>query len=73
MSTILVMITIHVSTPLNDPVSTPLNDPVSTPLNDPVSTPLDDPVSTPLDDRAVVAPSALGGAGMGSLQSLGSV
>ena len=93
-STVLVAIAIHISTPLDAGISTPLDAGVSTPLDAGVSTPLDAGVSAPVSagisapvsagisapvaersrsDRVVSPTAALGGTGMGSRPSLGSV
>ena len=85
-STVLVAIAIHISTPLDAGISTPLDAGVSTPLDAGVSAPVSAGVSAPVSagisapvaersrsDRVVSPTAALGGTGMGSRPSLGSV
>ena len=77
-STVLVAIAIHISTPLDAGISTPLDAGVSTPLDAGVSAPVSAGISAPVAERSrsdrVVSPTAaLGGTGMGSRPSLGSV
>ena len=85
-STVLVAIAIHISTPLDAGISTPLDAGVSTPLDAGVSAPVSAGISAPVSagisapvaersrsDRVVSPTAALGGTGMGSRPSLGSV
>jgi len=85
-STVLVAIAIHISTPLDAGISTPLDAGISTPLDAGISAPLDAGISAPIDagvstpiaersrsDRVVSPTAALGGTGMGARPSLGSV
>jgi len=48
-STVLVAIAIHISTPLDAGISTPLDAGISTPLDAGISTPLDAGISAPID------------------------
>ena len=77
-STVLVAIAIHISTPLDAGVSTPLDAGISTPLDAGISAPVSAGISAPVAERSrsdrVVSPTAaLGGTGMGARPSLGSV
>ena len=85
-STVLVAIAIHISTPLDAGISTPLDAGVSAPVSAGVSAPVTAGISAPVSagisapvaersrsDRVVSPTAALGGTGMGSRPSLGSV
>ena len=61
-STVLVAIAIHISTPLDAGISTPLDAGISTPV-----------AERSRSDRVVSPTAALGGTGMGARPSLGSV
>ena len=77
-STVLVAIAIHISTPLDAGVSAPVSAGVSAPVSAGISAPVAAGISAPVAERSrsdrVVSPTAaLGGTGMGSRPSLGSV
>ena len=61
-STVLVAIAIHISTPLDAGISAPVSAGISAPV-----------AERSRSDRVVSPTAALGGTGIGSLQSLGSV
>ena len=69
-STVLVAIAIHISTPLDAGISTPLDAGVSAPVSAGISAPV---AERSRSDRVVSPTAALGGTGMGSRPSLGSV
>ena len=77
-STVLVAIAIHISTPLDAGVSTPVSAGISAPVSAGISAPVSAGISAPVAERSrsdrVVSPTAaLGGTGMGARPSLGSV
>ena len=69
-STVLVAIAIHISTPLDAGISTPVSAGVSAPVSAGISAPV---AARRLSDRVVSPTAALGGTGMGARPSLGSV